>query len=145
MKTTQYYPLLQTYDVAATAAFYQEHFGFRPLFEADWYVHLQQEGNEHVNLAIVHADHESIPVEGRGPTRGVIFTFEVEDAEAEDQRLRQAQVAVVQPLRDEPHGQRHLIVRDPNGVLVDVVQPIPPAEEFLNGYADGVAATESSV
>ena len=41
MKTTTYYPVLMVDDVTATAAFYTEHFRFMPLFESDWYVHLQ--------------------------------------------------------------------------------------------------------
>ena len=43
-------------------------------------------------------------------------------------------------LRDEPFGQRHFIVQDPNGVLIDVIQPIPPSEDFLRQYAAGAAA-----
>ncbi|TIO44099.1 MAG: glyoxalase, partial [Mesorhizobium sp.] len=41
MKTTSYYPVLMNGDVAATAAFYIEHFRFKALFDSDWYVHLQ--------------------------------------------------------------------------------------------------------
>ncbi|MFX4229610.1 MAG: hypothetical protein ACFHHU_17570 [Porticoccaceae bacterium] len=45
------------------------------------------------------------------------------------------------PLRDEPFGQRHFITRDPNGVLIDVIKPIPPSAEFLAQYAaDAVPA-----
>ena len=35
MKITQYYPVLQVADVAATAAFYQEHFDFEAQFDSD--------------------------------------------------------------------------------------------------------------
>jgi len=30
---------------------------------------------------------------------------------------------------------RHFITRDPNGVLIDVIKPIPPSAEFLAQYA----------
>src|SRR5690606_8570100 len=50
MKVSSYYPVIQASDVAATADFYQRHFGFRPLFTSDWYVHLQLEGQPEVNL-----------------------------------------------------------------------------------------------
>ncbi len=134
MRLTQYYPLLQVTDVTATAAFYMRHFGFKAMFESDWYVHLQSEADEAINLAVLQHDHETIPEEGRGVSKGVILTFEVEDARAEHNRLSEAGVHIVQDLRDEPHGQRHAIYRDPNGILVDVVTPIPPSEEFLAGY-----------
>ncbi|TIP34948.1 MAG: glyoxalase, partial [Mesorhizobium sp.] len=53
MKTTSYYPVLMTGDVAATAAFYVEHFRFKALFDSDWYVHLQSAEDRRVNLGIV--------------------------------------------------------------------------------------------
>ena len=34
------------------------------------------------------------------------------------------------PLRDEAFGQRHFITADPNGVLIDVIKPIPPTAEY---------------
>jgi hypothetical protein len=39
------------------------------------------------------------------------------------------------PLRDEDFGQRHFITADPNGVLIDVIKPIPPSAEFAELYA----------
>jgi hypothetical protein len=41
----------------------------------------------------------------------------------------------VLPLRDEAFGQRHFIVRDPAGNLVDVIENIPPSEEFASAYS----------
>lgn len=136
MHPKQYYPLIQTDDVAGTAAFYQRHFNLKPMFESDWYVHLQSRTQPSVNLAILEHDHETIPAEARGITRGVILTFEVDDVDAEDARLRAEGVPVVNPLVSVEHGQRHAIYRDPNGIMIDVITPIPPSEEFAAGYAD---------
>jgi hypothetical protein len=55
----------------------------------------------------------------------------VPDAAAVDARLRAVGVRVVLPLRDEPFGQGHVMVADPNDVLVDVVQPIPVDPDWL--------------
>ncbi|MBZ9727881.1 VOC family protein [Mesorhizobium sp. CO1-1-11] len=137
MKTTSYYPVLMTGDVAGTAAFYVRHFGFRPLFESDWYVHLQSVDNKHVNLGIVQGDHETIPEEGRGRTSRLLINFEVRDPDAIHDRILAAGLPILRTLRDEPFGQRHFITRDPNGVLIDVIKPIPPSEEFLARYAEG--------
>lgn len=135
MRPTQYYPLIQTKDVGATSAFYQTHFGFAPMFESDWYVHLQSKADPAVNLAVLQHDHETIPAEARGVSRGVILTIEVEDVDAEHERLTSGGVPVVQPLRSEGHGQRHAIYRDPNGIMIDVITPIPPSQEFAADYA----------
>ena len=124
------YPLIQVRDVAATAAFYVTHFGFTPVFESDWYVQLRG-GARDSELAIIGFDHESIPPAGRQPTSGLILSFEVPDAAVDAARLVAAGVAIVQPLRDEVFGQRHLIAADPNGMLIDVITPIDPDPDWL--------------
>lgn len=134
MQTTQYYPVIQTADVTGTAAFYCRHFRFRALFENDWYVHLQQTADPGVNLAVLHHDHETIPPENRGPTRGLILNFEVADVDAEAARLIAAGVPVAKPLQDEAFGQRHVILRDPNGLLIDLITPIPPDDSYAPAY-----------
>ena len=139
MKTTSYYPVLMVDEVAPIAAFYVEHFGFRPLFESDWYVHLQSADSKRVNLGIVQGDHETIPEEGRGRTSGLLINFEVRDPDAVYERILAAGLPILRSLRDEPFGQRHFITKDPNGVLIDVIKPIPPSEAFLAQYVEGTA------
>jgi catechol 2,3-dioxygenase-like lactoylglutathione lyase family enzyme len=136
MKCTQYYPVIMTGDVAATAAFYKRHFGFKAAFESDWYIHLQSEADEGVNLAILDGDHETIPAEGRGRAAGLLINFEVEDVDAEFARAEKAGLPILLPLRDEAFGQRHFITKDPNGVLIDIIKPIPPSGEFVAQYLD---------
>lgn len=140
LKTTSYYPVLMTGDVAGTAAFYVEHFAFRPLFTSDWYVHLQSVESKRVNLGIVQGDHETIPEEGQGRSSGLLINFEVRDPDAVYERITAAGLSILRSLRDEPFGQRHFITRDPNGVLIDVIKPIPPSEEFLAQYAQGAVS-----
>lgn len=141
MKCSQYYPVLMTDDVAGTARFYVEHFGFEAKFDSDWYVHLQSVADPRVNLAVLQGDHETIPAAGRGRTSGLLLNFEVEDVDREHARLRAAGLPMLLDLRDEPFGQRHFITRDPNGVLIDVITPIPPSAEFLAQYSpDAVPA-----
>ena len=124
------YPLIQVRDVAATAAFYIQHFGFAPVFESDWYVQLRG-GDRQNELAIIGFDHESIPPAGRQPTSGLILSFEAADAAADAVRLADAGVPIVQALRDEVFGQRHFIAADPNGIFVDVITPIEPDPDWL--------------
>jgi catechol 2,3-dioxygenase-like lactoylglutathione lyase family enzyme len=139
MKTTSYYPVLMSDDVAGTAEFYIRHFRFKPLFEEDWYVHLQSQEDSKVNLGIVRGDHETIPEEGRGKASGLLINFEVKNPDAVYDRVVAAGLPILRTLRDEDFGQRHFITRDPNGVLIDVIKPIPPSAEFLAQYAEGAA------
>lgn len=135
MKCTQYYPVIQTEDVAATKAFYVNHFRFKVGFDSDWYCHLQSSEDAGVNIAILKSDHETIPAEGRGTIGGLILNFEVEDVDAEFDRAQDAGLPILKTLIDEVFGQRHFITRDPNGVLIDVIKPIPPVGEFADQYA----------
>lgn len=137
MKTTSYYPVLMTDDVAGTATFYKEHFRFQALFDSGWYVHLQSIEDKRVNLGIVTGDHASIPAAGRGKVSGLLINFEVAEPDAVYERIEAAGVPILLSLRDEPWGQRHFIAQDPNGVLIDVIKPIPPSAEFAAQYAPG--------
>lgn len=135
MKCSQFYPVIMTDDVAATAAFYREHFRFRAAFESDWYIHLQSSEDESVNLAVLDGRHETIPAEGRGHVGGLLLNFEVEDVDREYHQATAAGLPILLTLRDEAFGQRHFITRDPSGTLIDVIKPIPPSPEFLAQYA----------
>lgn len=130
MHLKSFYPVLLTGDVATAAAFYVTHFGFAPAFESDWYVSLRHADNPAYELAILRHDHETVPPQGRGAVSRLILNFEVGDATAEYMRLQQAGVTAVQPLRDEPFGQRHFICAGPDDVLIDVIEEIPPTPEF---------------
>ncbi len=134
MKAVSYYPVIMTADVAGTAAFYTQYFGFEALFSADWYVHLQSKESEHVTLAILDGSHETIPETGRGTVSGLLLNFEVEDVDAVYERLTAAGLPIRLDIRDEDFGQRHFITADPNGVLIDIIKPIPPSAEYAAMY-----------
>jgi catechol 2,3-dioxygenase-like lactoylglutathione lyase family enzyme len=131
---TSSYPVLMTRDVAATTAFYTEHFGFETTFAADWYVSLKRDRWE---LAVLDTTHETIPEAYRGPVAGgLLLNLEVDDVDAEYERLvTGGPLTAVLPIRSEAFGQRHFIVAAPDGVLVDVITNIPPEGEFTGAYA----------
>ena len=141
MKTTSYYPVIMTSNVAVTARFWRVHFDFTPLFESDWYVHLQQAHDPADNLAILDGDHATIPAANRGTVAGLLLNFEVDDVDAVHRRLAAAGLPVLLPLRNEDFGQRHFITADPNGVLIDVIKPIPPSAEFAAAYDESALPT----
>ena len=134
MRTTSFYPVLMTDDVAATVDFYQRYFPFRPAFAIDWYVHLSWLDDSGVNLAVMDGQHGSIPAESRGTAAGLILNMEVDDVDAECARLSAAGLPIVQELRSEEFGQRHFLTRDPNGVLIDIISMIEPSAEFAAGF-----------
>lgn len=134
MKITSYYPVIMTDDVAGTVSFYTKHFGFSALFTSDWYVHLQSTEHTSVALAILDGRHETVPEAARASVAGLVLNFEVEDPDAVYRDAQAAGLPIHIPLRDEAFGQRHFITADPNGVLIDVIKPIPPSPEFAKQY-----------
>jgi hypothetical protein len=50
-----------------------------------------------------------------------------------------AGLPILLSLRDEDFGQRHFITGDPNGVLIDIIKPIPPSAEYEAGYLTGAS------
>lgn len=136
MSVTSIYPVLLTDAVEAAARFYREHFGFAVTFESDWYVSLRRDRWE---LAVLDARHETVPAAVRGTRAGgVLVNIEVDEVDAEYERLvSNGGLDAVLPIRSEAFGQRHFIVRGPDGVLVDVITPIQPDATFAAQYAGG--------
>ncbi|WP_127794192.1 VOC family protein [Agromyces sp. LHK192] len=127
------YPVLCTTDVSASAEFYRTHFGFESTFESDWYVSLRHPDAGH-ELALLDGTHPSIPSGHGGVARGMLVNLEVDDVDALAASLAAAGVPVAQELRSEAFGQRHVIVVDPGGVLVDVITEIEPVPEFAAAF-----------
>lgn len=138
MQISSSYPVILTEQVADSSRFYTDYFGFVPAFESDWYVSLKNDQTEHsFELAILDASHATIPDGYRKTTQGLILNFEVDNVDAEYERLIvQSGLPLHLDIRDEAFGQRHFITSDPNGVLIDVITVIPPSESFLRQYVE---------
>jgi uncharacterized glyoxalase superfamily protein PhnB len=141
MPLKSFFPVVVTERLAAARSFYVEHFGFRIVFEADWYVQLHAsrgEGVPPIELAFMSPDVQTQPaaLHAAFSGAGVILTLDVDDVDAVHSRLSDAGALrdVVVPLRDEAWGQRHFLIRDPAGVLLDIVQLIPPSAEYTSAY-----------
>lgn len=136
MKLGSFYPVIGTTRIAQARDFYTGWFGFDITFEADWYVSLRRaEGDRCYELALLDPTHPSVPEGYRKPVQGVLLNFEVDDVDAEWERLVvRGGLRPELELRSEDFGQRHFIVADPSGVLVDVITEIPPAGEYAEQY-----------
>ena len=144
MKMEGYYPVLGTDKIAGSRDFYVNLFQFEVNFEADWYVSLIAKERSEFQLALLDYSHPSVPASFRKPASGVILNFEVEDVDAEYRRLQEAGLPIHLELRSEDWGQRHFITSDPNGILLDVIQLIPPSEEYSKQYDEKTAELLSS-
>lgn len=132
MKLSGFYPVLCTPRLQESHAFYKEWFGFEDTFVGDWYVSLRRPGPPDRELGLLEAGHPTLPEGYRTPSaQGVLLNFEVADVDAEWERLVvEGGLDHVLSLRSEDFGQRHFIVADPSGVLVDVITPVTPSGEY---------------
>ncbi|GAA3024363.1 VOC family protein [Streptosporangium longisporum] len=135
MRLTSFYPVICTSRIERSRDFYTGLLGFETTFEADWYVSLRRPGDPSYELALLDHGHPTLPEAYRVPVRGLLLNLEVEDVDAEWERLvvREGLRPELQ-LRSEDFGQRHFIVADPDGVLIDVITPIAPTEAYAERY-----------
>jgi catechol 2,3-dioxygenase-like lactoylglutathione lyase family enzyme len=138
MTVNSFYPVLMSDHIATTRDFYVQHFGFQITFESDWYVSLKSADNRY-ELAFVDYNHESVVKAYQQPAAGLLLNFEVSDVDAEYQRLIvQNGLPLKRELLSEDFGQRHFATVDPNGVLIDVIQIIPPSGEYAEQYTEEI-------
>lgn len=135
MDVTSFYPVICTARLQDSRDFYTRLLGFEVTFEADWYISLRRPGPPAFELALLDYNHPTLPAAYRVAVQGLLLNFEVTDVDAEWERLVLG--AGLKPeleLRSEDFGQRHFIVADPDGVLIDVITPIAPAASFIEQY-----------
>ena len=108
-------------DVAASSAFLTRHFGFREEMSADGFASLTRD-DAGMNVVFLRRGLPSLPADQRDePAAGLIIAFVVDDLEGELARLQAEGVTITMPLTVEQWGERAFQVRDPNGVIVQLV------------------------
>ncbi|MGD1933088.1 MAG: VOC family protein [Candidatus Phaeomarinobacter sp.] len=138
MTISSVYPVIATRVVSQLAAFYRDAFKLHTAFEADWYVHLTAgdgTGAGSGNLAIIVEGHETMPKGHRSVAAPRLMNFETDDVDALYDAMTARGAPILLELRDEDFGQRHFIMQDPDGNLVDVIKLIPPSAEFAAQYS----------
>lgn len=111
--------------------FYMDHFGFKLAYESDWYIELITPGGDAGISFTLPQREEGEFFNGKG----MILSFEVEDVEAEYNRLKEQNVTIYQDLQDKPWGERSFVVDDPNGVHVYLYNLIEQTDEYKELYA----------
>jgi uncharacterized glyoxalase superfamily protein PhnB len=108
-------------DVPASTAFLVEHFGFRVEMAAEGFASLARD-DVGMNVVFLARGLPTLPDDQRDVhAAGQILAFTVDDLTGELARLEAEGVAVTMPLTSEEWGERAFQVRDPNGVIVQLV------------------------
>lgn len=118
---------LNVEDVAASSAFLIEHFGFHEEMTADGFASLTRD-DVGMNVVYLRRGLRTLPADQRDEhATGLILAFVVDDLEGELARLRAEGVAITMPLTNDEWGERAFQVRDPNGVIVQLLDWNAPA------------------
>nr|WP_218891048.1 VOC family protein [Actinomycetospora corticicola] len=109
-------------DPDASARFLVDHYGFEAVMSAPGSFHSLQRADAGVNVVYLATGLETMPPEQRDVTaQGLILAFVVDDLEGELARLQDEGVEITMPLTVEEWGERAFQTRDPNGVVVQLV------------------------
>lgn len=106
-------------EVALTKAFYTELFDFEVSFDSDWFVHLVT-ADSSLELGIIDINSDIVPVEAKASAGSFYITMVIEDVDEFYPKAVSQSVEVIQPPQDTAYGQRRLLIKDPNGVVLDV-------------------------
>lgn len=113
---------LNVADVPASSAFLTRHFGFREEMSAGADFASLTRDDAGLNVIFLRRGLASLPPDQRDqPAAGLILAFVVDDLEGELARLQAEGVTITMPLTVEEWGERAFQVRDPNGVIVQLV------------------------
>lgn len=110
-------------DVQKSSAFYESLLGMTRHFESDWFVILTHKDIDGLEFGILQRDHAIVPPDIRAAPAGVIVTFVVGDCDAVYRKAVAAGAAVIEEPTDMPYGQRRMLLRDPDGTVLDVSAP----------------------
>ena len=115
-----------TEKLAETKKFYTDVLGFGITFENEFYLllHTPNQSSEISFLLPNHPSQQPLfhqPFKGQG----LYLTIEVDDVDALYQNLKKKGVQIKIDMRNEPWGDRHFAIQDPNGVGIDLVKYSP--------------------
>lgn len=111
-----------TEKLAESKSFYTELLDFGVSFENEFYL-LLHTPNQQAQISFLLPHHPSQQELFQAPfqNQGMYLTIEVEDVDAWYEKLKSKSVEIKIEIRDEPWGDRHFAIVDPNGVGIDIV------------------------
>lgn len=115
-----------TNKITETKDFYTKNLGFGVTFENEFYLLLHTPNNQ-AELSFLLPNHPSQqPLFQKAFSgEGMYLTFEVENVDEVYQEFKEKDVKISIDIRDEPWGDRHFAITDPNGIGIDIVTYSP--------------------
>ena len=136
------FPVVCCDDLDEARDFYVELLDLVVEFESGWYTTMTSLAEPRIRLGFVQAGHPSLPDSLAGQllrrrqhlarrAAGVLISVIVADVEAVHRTALAMGAEVVWELQDEAFGQRHFMVTDPTGLVIDIITETRPSRAFL--------------
>lgn len=119
-----------TTKLAESKAFYITNLGFGVTFENDFYLLLHTPNHE-AEISFLLPNHPSQQPFFHKPFlgQGMYLTIEVDDVDSIYNDIKKKGVPIKIDIRNEPWGDRHFAIEDPNGIGIDIVKYSPPQDK----------------
>ncbi len=105
-------PDITTADLATSRDFYTGLLGFEVAMDLGWVVTLASPTNPTAQITLVAPTDDPVHAD---------ISIEVDDVDAVHAQVTERHLEIVYPLTDEDWGVRRFFVRDPNGVMLNIV------------------------
>lgn len=121
---------ITTTKLAETKEFYVKTLDFGVTFENEFYL-LLHTPNHAAEISFLLPNHPSQQPLFQKPFngQGMYLTIEVEDVDKVYKAIKAKGVPIQIEIRNEPWGDRHFAIQDPNGIGIDIVTYAPPEKQ----------------
>ncbi len=111
-----------TRKLQESKVFYTEVLGFGITFENEWFalLHTPDKSTE-IGFLLPSLSSQKPIFQTEFTGKGVYLTVEVDEIDKVYEQLKARGIPIEVELRDEPWGDRHFAIVDPNGIGVDIV------------------------
>lgn len=118
-----------TNKLAETKTFYTTILGFGVTFENEFYL-LMHTPDKQAEISFLLQNHPSQQPLFKQPFngQGMYLTIEVDDVDKVYKELKNKRADIKIDIRNEPWGDRHFAIQDPNGIGIDIVAYSPQEE-----------------
>lgn len=126
MRVMRIVPNVASDAFVSSRDFYTDLFDLEVSVELDdWYLQLKSADDPRLNIGFLKPGTELFANQEPSSTpSGVVLTIHVDDVDEAYERATRLGADVAAEIRNEEHGQRHFVVVDPNGLLLNVMSNV---------------------
>ncbi|MBL1419032.1 MAG: hypothetical protein COC24_000830 [Alphaproteobacteria bacterium] len=118
MKINRHMTNICTDNLIASKQFYTQYFDFEVQFDSDWFIQLKS-NNIDLEIGLIDKHNALVPTEFQNTPTGFYQTYVVDNVDNFAAQLA-ANVTIIQPPEDTQYGQRRILIKAPEGSLIDI-------------------------